>query len=377
MDHKILTSFDIPSNFDFVTQPPQSVDPIKEPEVTTETKNEEENKPVFGVADATPKPVVKTQVPDIVNDEQEAKPSVLKILAEDFAEKGFIELPEDFDGSDEAFNSAYETTLDKKANQKIIDAFESHPQKEDAIELFNYIKEGGDINEFMNYKQDPLYGIDITKVEDQEKVYRLYLKNTTKLSDERINEKIERHKDAATLESEATDAYDALKDLDKEVKEKTKTNQEMSKKAQEESRIKAVNEAKEFISKSESIKGVFDIKGKREKEDFMNYLFKPTVRIGNQTVAQAYADDVNEDLESYLAVQYLKFKKFNLSDVKKSAKNETITTLADKLSKAWKDNARTKGSGGVKEENYENTQSLSRDEINRNWEDLVLKNKIV
>jgi type II secretory pathway component HofQ len=74
-------------------------------------------------------------------EEEEANP--LKIFASELAEKNLLNLPEDWNGDEEALFEAYEQTLEDRASQIVKQAYKIDNPKVDG--LLKYLKNGGDV----------------------------------------------------------------------------------------------------------------------------------------------------------------------------------------------------------------------------------------
>lgn len=306
------------------------------------------------------------------NQEEEIQENPLKIIAEELKEKGILNIKEEdkFD-SDDDFIDIWKRNKEEGVQELFESKFENHPQKEKAKALFEYIENGGDIDKFTETYANPLSFIDLTNEKDQERVVTLKLKSTSRLSEEKIKEKITKLKDAALLEEEAKDSFEELSAIQKENEELLISQQaELAKQAREQT-LKTQNEMREFIQKNDSIKGI-DIKSKKDKEALIDYLFKPTVKVGNQLVSKYVADNENETLEDFMAIVALKAKGLDLKAIEKSLEVKVKQDLASKLNKTNKEYARQKGEGRVKEEAILKGKELTKDEKERLWKNFSL-----
>jgi hypothetical protein len=132
--------------------------------------------------------------------EEETKESSIKILAEFLGEKGIIEIPEDFEDSDEGLEKAIQTRIEK----------EVHSYKESlgdiSLKFIEYVENGGDPKEFIQTYSTPDYSkITDEDLEDenvQERLVReaLYLEG---YSMEEISEEIADYKEGGILANKA------------------------------------------------------------------------------------------------------------------------------------------------------------------------------
>lgn len=282
--------------------------------------------------------------------EEEGEESYYNILAKDFLSKGIIqELPDTFKGdTEEEFINLIKENQEKSVAETIGGYFEGHPQGNLGVSLFNFIRNGGDINSFISNYSDPLAGINIKTAEGQKAAMRLNLKSTTKLTDDKIEAKIQRAEDSAILEEEGTEAYDNLKLIIKDRQEAFEASEAQRVALEQKEAEDTRNEILNFINTKESIKDLFEIKDVKTKKAFNDYLFKPTVKWGNTMVSQAFADDQEDNLENYLAVQFLRFSKYNTKEIKSTIKNKVTKDLADKLKNASK--GKISGTGATHED---------------------------
>ncbi len=304
------------------------------------------------------------------SDEPEDSP--LKIIAEELREKGIIQLPDEYKiESDEDFLSIFQQNIEQGVQQSFDSRFENHPQKDKAVALFKYIEDGGDIDKFTEAYANPLAFIDITNEKDQERVVTLKLKSTSRLSDEKIKEKISKLKDAALLEEEAKDSFDELSAIQRENEELLIQEQSKRAKLNKEETLRTQNEMKEFIQKNDTIKGI-DIKSKKDKDLVTDYLFKPVVKVGNQLVSKFVADNENETLEDFMAIVTLKAKGFDFKSIEKGFEVKAKQDLAAKLNKTSKEHAKVKGEGRVREEAILKGKELTKDEKEKLWKNFNL-----
>lgn len=144
----------------------------------------------------------------------------------------------------------------------------------DIEELDDYVKNGGDIKSYfdsiMNSELD-LDNVDLEDTTTQTRVVRELL--TAKgYNRERINKMIHRYEDAGTLEDEANDAIEELKEFKEQQKQELLDKQ----KSEYASNLKAQQEFYKTVEKTvneiDSIKGIPI--SKREKQALLDYVFR-------------------------------------------------------------------------------------------------------
>ncbi len=308
---------------------------------------------------------------NIQNEEDDNKETTFSVLAKEFAQKGLYNLEEneEFDGSEESFIKGFEKTVDKKADEKVLSYFEGHPQADLALNLFNYIKDGGDINNFVEVYSNPLQNINIEDKNSQIYILTQYLRQTTSLSDDKIQQKIKRYDDLATLEEEAKDAYEVLSQLNERNRTQFQEQEKVRVARIQQERQEAEHNIKDFINKNESIKGILNIKDARIKKKFEDYLFKPTELVNGRLVPKSWVDDSKSSVENWLTDKALKFLNYDLSSVSKQKEKETVTNLVKNLKKVSSENSRVKSSGISTEE--EERQEASRKQKDELWSSLL------
>jgi len=298
------------------------------------------------------------------------------IVANTFKDKGMLELPDDFDGTDEALYSAFETTVETRADKFIDSVFDNTDEKDTAIALFNHLKNGGKVSDFVDTFSTDYSNVDIKDDNVQKQVLKEYYRRTTKLDNAKIDSKIKKLEDGLLLESEASDALDQINLMDKEKKEAFK-QQIQQETIDNKKRVKEyIDGVKTYVDKTEAIKGFLPIKDKKVKEQFLNYMLKPSVKLDDgRLVTQSYADNLKEqdDMESHLVREYLRFKKYNLEGVKKTIKSEVVETLADKLAKSSKEGARQSMSND--EDSNIDLQAKNSKNVNDGWRSVLRPTK--
>jgi hypothetical protein len=308
-----------------------------------------------------------------VDSEDTQEENIYKNTAQNLQEAGLLEFTDQdtIESNDDIIN-IYNRNIENKVQDFFNKRFENHPQKEKAEALFKYIEDGGDIDRFTEAYANPLSFIDLQNEKDQERVVALKLKSTTRLTDEKIKDKIQKLKDAALLEEEAKDSFEELDSIRKENEQALLQETAQLAQRQKQENIQYQNEMRDFINKNESIKGIIDIKSKKDKELILDYLFKPTEKVGNQLVTKYVKDQQEESIEDFMAIAALKAKGFDFKKLEKSVEVNIKNGLAEKLNKISKENARPKGEGRVKEQDILRGKQLSQDEKNDLWKKFQL-----
>lgn len=144
------------------------------------------------------------------------------------------------------------------------------------IEALNkFVEEGGDVKEYFNN----LYGdgidpetIDLTKENNQKLVVKENLKQRG-YSEDRIKKLIDRYEDAGTLEEEAEDAIELIKENKAKHKEQLLKEQEKISQLQKNQQLKFVKDVQDTVKGINSIRGI--PVSPKEKQALLDYVFKP------------------------------------------------------------------------------------------------------
>lgn len=212
--------------------------------------------------------------------------------------------------------------------QEVIETNSQPKYASDEIkELDEYVKRGGDVKHFFSsvYSTDiDPDKIDITKESNQKAVIKENLR-TKGYSESRIDKLISRYEETGSLEEEATDSLEEVK----EYREKTKqTLLEQNKKQHEEN----VKEQLKFVQNVESIiKDSKDIRGisisEKDRKNLVEYIFKP-----KSNGLTAYQEDYNSNLQNLVESAYFTMKKDAfVQQIEKKASTDAVKNLKLKL----------------------------------------------
>ncbi len=189
-------------------------------------------------------------------------------------------------------------------------------------EYYEFIKSGGKQEDFIkvNYPDIEYNKIDITTEEGQNTILREKLQKEG-LTKEEINSKLDRYKKSGIKADEAKDAQTLLSNIQEKEKKELIENQKLQQQKAIEDNNKYWTNIKDTITKSNTIKGL-EIPLK-EKEELFKYMAIP---IDNKTpISQEYKDIQEEDLETRIAIAYLRMKKL---DIAKLVQNTAKTIIA-------------------------------------------------
>ena len=249
----------------------------------------------------------------------EAEPEIAKYMAEQLAQ----EMGWTFE--DEKFTSVKDV-VDYMA-AVVQESSKPDYSSEEMQKLDDFVRDGGNLRDFYDQavggRVDP-EAVDLAVEENQRAVIRENLRNQG-YKDERINKYIERYQDAETLEDEATDALDLIKEYNTRQEERLLNDQ---KKQSEEYQKQ---QQKFYSDVEDSIKSLTDVRGisinDKQKKELIEYIFKPNEE-GLTKYQKDYASNVTNLIESAF---FTKEKDTFFKQVQKKAESEAYKSLQKKL----------------------------------------------
>ena len=209
---------------------------------------------------------------------------------------------------------------------------------EDIAKMNEFVANGGDIKNF--YKET--YGgfnPDSINIENEAAQKKVLQENFTRLgyTPERAEKFISRYEDSGTLQEEAEDALESLKEYNEKKAETLLAEQRNVKADQVKSQQKFYTDVQDNIGKLDSIRGI-PIPAK-EKKELIEYIFKPEAD-GMTKYQKDYAKDYKNLIES----AYFTMKGDSLiQKVTQKATSQAAKNLQDKLANKGR---RVKNSGG-------------------------------
>lgn len=300
-----------------------------EDETEDESYNDNDNESDEEEPIATKKQKEKTTTSIDDSFEIEDEALVAKGLYEEIAKKLGIDSDEEFDP----------TNLDDLVT-KLYDIVEENSIPEYANDevrrIDEYVKNGGDINEYINsIAKFDVSKIDIENEANQKLVIRKLLEHQG-YSKEQITKKIDKYDMAGILEDEASDAKEELVGIkDKEQNKllaSQKTANDNAKEAQQ----------KQFDSVVSTIKELNEINGvavsSKEKRELVKYLFEPT-----KSGLTQWQED-GKDIKNIVNTAFIMKNGSSLIDsAKKKGKSEAFSKIKEGLRKPKAGNSKTNG----------------------------------
>lgn len=279
-----------------------------------------------------------TTTDETVDESSEETPLTVELMTQ----LGY-EFEDEFEDSVEGITQLTRKAAEKMANDQLDLIFNQYPE---VRELFEYRQMGGDPDKFIQTKFPELDYTQIELTEDErqhEQLVRAELQ-TKGYSPEEIQAELEDYKAGGILENKAKRALEGLKKY--QVAQKEQLLQQQQQQYEQEQR-----EIEQFwdsingtITKANQLKG-FTLP-ESDKKSFFDYISKP-VKDG---LSQRDLDLEASDMETRLALDYLMYKKLNLSElVTKKANTQRAKSLRDRLKRGNVSSTPTKRIGSVEE----------------------------
>lgn len=254
---------------------------------------------------ATSKPEDNPGEPEKPPVEQSTEDIVAKNMYDDWVERGLIEPDEEFDGTVESFVAVAEKNdqirAEKIANDWFTEIFEGDSlEKEKAKSLFDHLKKGGRVDDFINVYSGDSVNATLLESTDEDQaemaaktMLRTYYSKVVGWDNETLDAQFARWEKLGSFVDEAKVIKNPYEKYTEKAKTEmtTKTTQQI--KNQREQGMKLNTDISELIEKNESFAGFAIGKTKAEKDKVQSYFFKPVVKLENgQTVPQFYADQI-------------------------------------------------------------------------------------
>lgn len=276
------------------------------------------------------------------DDEDEVNP--IKVFANELAEKNLLNLPENWDGDEDALFEAYENTIEERALQVVKQGYKVDDPRVDGV--LKFLKNGGDINEYIStYEQTNWVDVNIEDEDNATALITNYLINVKGLDEEESGELVAGYKEKGKLFGQATKIQSELQSIRDEQQQKLIDSQEEYMKLQREQYFNTVSKIKEVIKVGKTNNVVI---AKNEKSNFEDFIFTPLEIkndkgevLGSATGFKKVLNEYLNDPEKMVALAYKLYE--GLSD--KSDKIETESKIKSKLSETLK-----KASGKTKTE---------------------------
>lgn len=233
---------------------------------------------------------------------------------------------QEFEDTEEGVQRLVEEASKQLADQQLDTIFSEYP---DVQELFEYRRLGGDPDKFMETKFPTVDFLEVEYDEEDNQQHEMLVRRelaSRGYSGDELEAELEDIKNGGILESKAKRALTTLQAKQKEEQESLLDEQRKEHEAKQEQVKEYWENVESVIDESTTFKG-FKVPSK-DKNEFFEYLSKP-VKDG---MSQRDLDVTEADLETRLAIDYLIFKGFNISDIiDRKAKDKNAKTLRERM----------------------------------------------
>lgn len=318
-------------------------------------KDEEEETP----------PTFFGEQPEDKSDSDEGKPSdteavpddskFYSTLATEMKEKGIfqnLELEEGEEIDEEKFFELQDAEIESRV-EETFEAF-GEDLDEDGKAFLKFKKNGGNTQDFFrvygNQTSLSLDSVDTSNEEDQDLVIKHYLKVIDSMDDDEIADRLDWLEENGKKKGYAEKYMNKLQEVDKKNKEALAKQAENISKQREEGAKKFNQDLQTELEKTETV-GSFDF-SKVDKKDLINYITKPTVKIGKNkyiTQFQAELGDIfkaeGDKKQSLLLLAKLVKTGFDVKDLLETTKTKVVKEAKSKLQYA-KAGVRASSTGG-------------------------------
>ena len=274
-----------------------------------------------------------------VVEEAEEEDNEFSVFAKMLNENELLDLPEDFEASEEGLMDAFAGTIESRVKEEIELFQRALPQE--GKDLLRHLMQGGSVSDFTNVYSAP----DVTKVnlEGQKNIsnQRAVLQEFLRLrgdSSEDIQETLQDYEDLGKLEQQSKKAQQKLSAYYDAQKKQLAQKQEQEQAEKLQKRQEVLNDIQKTITDSPEIKG-FPM-SRKVKKDLISYMTDNTVKIdtpnGPQYVTQFQADEMEagKNVDDFILRAYLRMTDFSLDGVKKKTTTDLSSKLKDQLQRS-------------------------------------------
>lgn len=269
-------------------------------------------------------------------DEEEEEEEEVRVIdaiaeAEGYEDIETEDLTDDLDGIRELTDRISE----RKAQSHLESVSEVDPELGEAL---RFIQAGGSLQEFADtyYNTTDYSSIDVEEASDQQKrdLVRDKLENVdnTEYSEEEINEILNDYEETGLLDKWAKRAKDKLSKIQEKRKNELVDQQEQQLEDRKEEIQNYWQEVQETVEESNQFAGIQIPES--EKKDFFEFISEP---VNEQGMSQRDMVIQEAPLEVSLAIDYMLYKDFNLSDIiERHAATKKAEDVESSLSKIRK-----------------------------------------
>lgn len=267
---------------------------------------------------------------------EEGDENPLKIFAQELAEKNLLDLPEDWEGDEEALYDAYEKTLEDRALNIVKNAYKVDDPRVDGV--LHFLKNGGNIDDYINLHADTNWvDVDIEDEDNATALVKTYLQSVKGLEEEEADELVEGYKEKNKLFNQASKIQSDLQKYREKQEEDLIRSQEEYARIQREEYAKTVNKIRETIKVGKSDNVVIARNQKTNLEDF---IFSPMdikdnkgQVIGRSTGFKKVLNEYLSDPEKMVALAYKLYEGLSDKSEKVEIESKVRSKLADSIKK--------------------------------------------
>jgi hypothetical protein len=293
-----------------------------------------------------PKKVEKIEKPDEELEEEEEE-EVIESTTSKKKESDVKESDEEIDVEEkelvEAFSDLFAEELgwkyddnEKPSNikdlvkhiQSIVDE-NSQPRyaSDEVKELDEFVKDGGRVADFYKtvYRSDiNIDNIDLTKEFNQKAIIKENLRNRG-YSEQRIEKFIGKYEDTDSLEDEAKDSIEEVKDFREKAKKELLETQKNRQEAELQEQLSFIRNVEKTVKDIDNVRGI--PLSEKEKKETLEYMLKPE-RDGLTKYQKEYSSDLKNLFES---AYFTKNRNTLVEKIQKKAASDAVKNLKLKL----------------------------------------------
>jgi len=274
-------------------------------------------------------------------------------LASELKEKGIFQNVEIKEGEEIDEDKFFELQ-DSEIESRVEETFEAFFEEldDDGKAFLKHKKAGGSTQDFMQVYQNTISidGVNLEEDKDQDLVLAHYMRTVDTMDEDEITDRIEWLKENGKKKAFAEKYFNKLKDIDTERKTALAERASQMSKQREESAKKFNEDLDKELNSTESV-GSFSF-GKVDKKGLMNFITKPTVKVGKNkyiTEFQAELGEIfkgeGENKKKLLLLAKLVKSQFDVKDLIEETKTKVVKDAKSKLQQS-RTGVRPSTSGG-------------------------------
>lgn len=309
---------------------------------------DETNVDDLDLSDEEKKAVLKKKKADKVKEDEESEETEdvgeedtneetpLKIFAQELADKNLLNLPEGWEGDEEALYEAYEKTLDERALNIVKSTYKVDDPRVDGV--LNFLKNGGNIDDYVSLHADTNWvDVDIEDEDNAIALVKTYLQSVKGLEEEEAEELVDGYKEKNKLFTQAAKIQTDLQEFRKKQESELIKSQEEYARIQKEEYTKTVSKIREVIKSGKSDNVVI---AKNQKTNVEDFIFSPMdikdaqgKIVGKSTGFKKVLNEYLSDPEKMVALAYKLYEGLTDKTEKIEIESKVRSKLADSIRK--------------------------------------------